>query len=189
MLKKQLQNYIEQNNPVALTELELTFAKANNLLVEGVEVVPATIQPTVFERCNKETEDSIAAVDQQFLAQPISHLKEHQEEFVYIEAERFGIVRIDAISLELDEMFKNYTAMFGFAMQKKYGDAIKAYLDEKLKDVSFPYSASFSGQDGLWEINMNIAGLPGFNEEQSFEKVIDAIYEFIFKLLEALEQK
>lgn len=187
MLKKQLQLLIE-TTPVALLPIERKYAEEQGLLEESTDVLTATFQSSVVERCIKETEEPVAGTDAAFYTQPISYLKEHEEEFVYVEANRFDVVGIDAVALEFDRLYGSYTALFGFQMQKKYGDAIKSYLDENLQETAVPYSISFSGQDGLWEMNINVGAIPGFNDTQSFEQVISAFYEFMFRLLESVEQ-
>ena len=147
MLKKQLQLLIE-TTPVALLPIERNYAEKQGLLEVGTDVLTATFQASVVERCIKETEEPVVGTDAAFYTQPISYLKEHEEEFVYVEANRFDVVGIDAVALEFDRLYGSYTALFGFQMQKKYGDAIKSYLDENLQETAVPYSISFSGQDG-----------------------------------------
>lgn len=188
MLQKQLKLLIEKT-PVALLPIERKYAEEQGLLEAGTDVLPAIFQPSVVERCNKETEEPVAGTDAAFYTQPISYLKEHEEEFVYVEANRLDVVGIDAVAVEFDRLYGGYTALFGFQMQKKYGDAIKSYLDKNLQQAAVPYSISFSGQDGLWEMNINVGAMPGFDDTQSFEQVMSAFYEFMFHLLESIEQQ
>lgn len=47
---------------------------------------------------------------------------------------------------------------------------------------------AFSGQDGLWEVNLALNALEGFSEQQSFGEVFVLLYRFVFELLVELEE-
>lgn len=190
MLQKQLEEYIEQhlkNNEIPLMDIEKDYAQKHQLLQEGTSVIEKKLQLEVLERCSKETEDTIAPVDAEFVQQSIQYLKEHPNEFIYSEATAFDIIRIDAMALEFDDAFEMYTALFGLKLQKKYGEAIRAYFDAHVSEAIGNYSVSFSGQDGLWEVNVALNCIEGFTEAQSFEESYALLYRFIFKLVEAVE--
>ena len=141
---------------------------------------------TVIERCDKETEELIASEKLNFLTEPLLYLKKNQNEFLYVESPSFESIRVDAIVLELDDVFGTYTAMFGLKLQKKFGIAIKAYLDEQLKGEGAKHSVMFSDKDGLWEVNFALNYAEGFNEELSLEEAYQFTYRFIEKLIEAV---
>lgn len=50
------------------------------------------------------------------------------------------------------------------------------------------YSVSFSGQDGLWEVNVALNCIDGFTEAQTFEESYALLYRFIFNLIEAADE-
>jgi hypothetical protein len=191
LLKKQMENYITDNTrdqKIALFEVEQDFAEKHQLLPSGVTVTEKDFHFRIIERCNKETEDVICTEDSAFLAESISYFKKQQNEFVYVESESLELVRIDAIALEFDDVFETYTVLFGLKLQKKFGSAIKAYLDAHLHGDAAKYSVMFSGEDGLWDVNFALDFAEGFSEDLSLEKVYALIYRFVFKLIEAIEE-
>lgn len=137
----------------------------------------------LIERCNKETEELLATETAEFLQKKISYFKENQEEFIYIDSPIFEQYRMEAIVFEFDEMFKVYTALFGFKLQKKYGEAIKMYFKEHLTSMLGSSSASFSGEDGLWEVNIALDAIEGFTGEETIEQANDLVTQFIEKML------
>lgn len=191
MLKQQLENYIENHiseNKIELFDIEKKFAEKHQLLSSDLIVTEKAFHTDVLERCNKETEELIATETPAFLGKSISYLKEQANEFVYVESSDFELIRIDAVALEFDDVFETYTALFGLKLQKKFGDAIKNYLNTHLTGDNAKYSVMFSGEDGLWDVNVPLDYIEGFNEEQSFEEIYNMIYRFFFKLVEEIEE-
>ncbi|MEG0472372.1 MAG: protoporphyrinogen oxidase [Solibacillus sp.] len=141
----------------------------------------------VVERCSKETEETIAVADATFTSTPISYLKENQGEFIFAECTQFQDIRVDVMAVEYDEAFRLYTALFGLKLQKKYSDAIRRYLKEHVKSALGSSSASFSAQDGLWELNVAVDCLEGFNEQLTIQQVYELLYQFVAQLLETIE--
>ena len=117
----------------------------------------------------------------------LNHLKTHIEEFLYVESKSFDLVGIDAVSLEIDDVFRTYTAMFGLKMKKKYESAIKKYLDDNLSDGEGKYSVAFSGGDGLFDMNFALNYAAGFNEEMTFLEAYNLIYSFVFSMVAEIE--
>ncbi|NYF25478.1 branched-chain amino acid aminotransferase [Sporosarcina sp. JAI121] len=191
MLKKELAKYIadnEKDNKIQLFDVDKEYADKHQLISSDVTVVEKEFNFSVIERCVKETEDLIRAEDLDFLNTSISYLKSHLNEFVYVESSAFETIRIDAVVLEFDEVFESYTALFGLKVQKKYGDAIKMYLDTHLKGDGAKYSVMFSGEDGLWDMNFALDFVKDFSDDLSFVEVYQLMYGFIFKLVEAIEE-
>jgi hypothetical protein len=191
MLKKQMEQYIEDHmhdNNIGLFQFEKDYAEKHQLLSSHVIAVEKSFHFQIIERCNKESEAVIQAENHSFLAEPVSFLKSHQEDFIYVEANDFGLVGVDAIALEFDDVFETYTALFGLKLQKKCGAAIKAYLDTHLQGDGAKYNVMFSGEDGLWDMNFALDFVEGFHESQSFEEVYELIYRFVFNLVEAVEE-
>ena len=144
------------------------------------------LQLEVVERCSKETEDTITAGDLTFAATPIQYLKEQQGEFIYIECTAFQDIRVDAVALEFDDAFSLYTALFGLKLQKKYSEAIHRYLKQHVKSALGSSSAAFSGQEGLWELNIAVDCIEGFNEQLTIEEVCELLYHFVAQLIQSV---
>ncbi|WP_234417227.1 MULTISPECIES: protoporphyrinogen oxidase [unclassified Lysinibacillus] len=140
----------------------------------------------VLERCSKETEDTITAEGVTFAQTAIRYLKENQGEFIYAECPQFQDIRVDAVALEYDDAFNLYTALFGLKLQKKHGETIRQFLKANLKSALGSSSASFSGQEGLWELNIAVDCIEGFTEDLTIEQVYELLYQFIEKLLEVV---
>lgn len=146
-----------------------------------------TLHLEVLERCSKETEDTITAEQTAFAATPISYLKENQGEFIYVECTQFNDIRVDAVALEFDDAFNLYTALFGLKLQKKHSEAIRNYLKANVKSVLGSSSAAFSGQEGLWELNIAVDCIEGFKDSMSIEEVCELFYQFVAQLLTTVE--
>ncbi|ATP39967.1 protoporphyrinogen oxidase [Solibacillus sp. R5-41] len=141
----------------------------------------------VVERCSKETEETIAVADVAFTNTPIGYLKENQGEFIFAECTQFQDIRVDVMAIEYDDAFRLYTALFGLKIQKKHGDAIRSYLKEHVKSALGSSSASFSAQEGLWELNVAVDCLEGFNDQLTIQQVYELLYHFVAQLLETIE--
>ncbi|MEK5068931.1 branched-chain amino acid aminotransferase [Sporosarcina sp. FSL K6-1508] len=192
MLKKQMEKYIVENtkdNKIEFFEVDKEYVAKHQLITSGQTVLDKDFHFNVVERCVKETENLIREEDQQFLSGSISYLKNHMNEFIYVESDAFDLIRIDAVVLECDDVFKTYSSLFGLKLQKKFGDAIKAYLDTHLHGDGAKYSVLFSNEDGLWDMNFALDYVDGFNEDLSFVEVYQLMYNFIFKLVEAIDEE
>lgn len=192
MLKKQMEKYIVENtkdNKIEFFEVDKEYVAKHQLITSGQTVLDKDFHFNVVERCVKETENLIREEDQQFLSGSISYLKNHMNEFIYVESDAFDLIRIDAVVLECDDVFKTYSSLFGLKLQKKFGDAIKAYLDTHLHGDGAKYSVLFSNEDGLWDMNFALDYVDGFSEDLSFVEVYQLMYNFIFKLVEAIDEE
>ena len=149
-------------------------------------MVHKNLEYIVIERCDKETEELIATEESTFLTQPLEYLKKHQNEFIYIESPALESIRVDAIALELDDVFETYTAMLGLKLQKKFGPAMKAYLEEHVQGEG-AYSVMFSDKDGLWDVNFALNYANGFTEDMSLDNAYQFTYSFVSKLVEAVQ--
>lgn len=138
---------------------------------------------TQIERCHKQTDDLIATEAADFLASPIHFLKEHDQEFLYMESPLFEELKMDAVVFEYDEMFDAYTALFGLRLQKKYATAIKEYLHTHLRSIFGASSASFSGNEGLWEINIALTAVEGFKEDGTLLEALVSLEKFMRALI------
>ena len=142
---------------------------------------------SALERCNKETEETVAVETAEFLQQKISYFKVHQEEFLYAESSDFANAKMDAVVLEFDDMFKVYTALFGLRLQKKVDQQLKAYLRDNLKGMLGSSSAMFEGNEGIWEVNIALDAIEGFTGEETIEQAYELLINFVKTMLGALE--
>ena len=196
MLKQQLEQYITAQlqtdaEKIALHKEEKTYVEKHQLLHTGVEVVlkdaASRFSDAYLERCQKDTVALIIVETPKFLDTKIDHLKTHIEEFLYVESKSFDLVGIDAVSLEIDDVFKTYTAMFGLKMKKKYESRIKDYLDANLNGEEGKYSVAFSGNDGLFDMNFALNYAAGFSEDMTFLEAYNLIYSFVFSMVAEIE--
>ena len=77
--------------------------------------------------------------------------------------------------------------MFGLYIQKKYSAEIRAFLDEHYNSEKMQYSMMFAANEGLWEINLPINYLNGFNDSSSIEEMYQFLYSLIFRLAATIE--
>lgn len=111
----------EQVN-LALFDVERAYAEKHALLHEGAMEDRTSLHFNVIERCDKLNEELLAEETESFLAIPVQYLKEHSHEFMYVESDRFEVIRVDSFALEFDEAFGVYSALFGLRLQKKQGE-------------------------------------------------------------------
>ncbi len=71
-----------------------------------------------IERCDKDSEELISKENYSFLTSSIQHLKQNMNEFLYIESPSFENIKTDALSFEVDDVFKTYMVLLGFKVQK-----------------------------------------------------------------------
>lgn len=186
MLKKTFEKLIEVQGPqLALLPIEKAYVEKHALTTEATE---KAVEVTVLERLNKETEELIAEEGAAFLQTPIRYLKENMGEFVYAELAELDHIRTDAFALEFDEAFETYTAMFAVALQKKYKQDIQAHLISTLDIEKFKSSVAFEGKEGVWEMNIALDSLDSFSADMTFGEVYEFLYNFVFTLLEKVEQ-
>lgn len=141
-----------------------------------------------IERCDKETEEIIAKEDVSVLQTPLKQLKEKQNEFLYIESPTFEQVKVDTISLELDDVFETYMALLGLKVQKKHTTTIQSFLKENLHGDIVNSSAMFSGKDGIWDVNIPLDCIKGFHEEMSIKEALTFTCTFLHALVQSIEQ-
>lgn len=142
-----------------------------------------------IERCDKDSEEVIAQEQAAFLNTSLTHLKQHMNEFVYIESNSFEPIKTDSLSFEVDDVFKTYMVLLGLKVQKKHAPIIKAYLEENLHGEEIYSSMMFSGEDGLWDINIPLDNMDGFREEMTIQDATSLTYSFVGQLVNAIEQQ
>ncbi|WP_042347563.1 branched chain amino acid aminotransferase [Bacillus massiliigorillae] len=200
MLKKQMEQYIEgllkedsNSQQIELYKEEKAYVEKHHLLPNQNITITEKDDSSRFldvyiERCNKETEELIAEEGSQFLNEPLSYLVKHKNEFIYLESDYFNIIGVDAISLEVDDVFGTYNVMLGLKLQKKYESAIKSYLSNALSGDSVKSGIIFSQGDGLWDLNFMLNFVNGYKEDMTLREAYQLIYSFIFELGEVIEE-
>lgn len=183
MLKEKITQLIDTNEP--LFSIEKAYAVNQGLMNENNEVGNKEWKFPVIERCLKETEEVIIEEQDSFMNQPISYFAKNADEFLYIESNAFETIGVDGIAFETDDVFQTSTVLFGLKVQKKWGPFLKGYFEENVGAKTF--SAMFSDKDGLWDVNIPLDHLDGFQSEMPIKDAMDLAYQFIFKLLEAIE--
>lgn len=183
MLKDKIARFIAENE--ALFPIEKEYAVKQELIEENAEMKNKEWSFPVIEKCLKETEEVIKAESESFMNEPVSYFTKNADEFLYVESTAFEMIGVDGIALEMDDVFETTTVLFGLKVQKKWSAFLKDYLAANVGSPT--YSAMFSDQDGLWDINIPLDQLDGFHKDMTIKDAIDLAYRFIFKLLEAIE--
>nr|WP_263326560.1 branched-chain amino acid aminotransferase [Neobacillus sp. Marseille-Q6967] len=137
-----------------------------------------------IERCSKETETMIGNESGAFLNQPISYLKTHKNEFIYLESKWFEEIGVEGVSLEVDDVFGTYDVMLGLKLQKKLEKPLKEFLDNHLQGDEAKFDLMFSHEDGLWDLNFALNFVDGFEDHMSINEAYQLIYRFLSQLVE-----
>ncbi len=176
---------------VELYQEEKEYIEKNEMMSNDVTVIekdPTTrFLEAYIERCNKETEETIATESFGFLESSIDYLQKHKNEFLYFESRWFEQIGVDAISFEVNDVFGTYDVMAGLKLQKKFESALKENLRNELQGDKGKFELMFNQNDGLWDLNFALNYVNGFIEEMSFEEAYRLIYRFLFTLVERTE--
>ncbi|WP_338595066.1 branched-chain amino acid aminotransferase [Bacillus safensis] len=180
-LQNRLQDLLKEGQ--ALTDFEYDEAARRNWPLEGARIKEeARFGDVYIERVDKESEDMIQTESASFLNTPLTYVKKHQKEFIYIESKWFDVVKVDGLAIEWDEVFQTYTVLFGFKRPKKDTNI--------LKDLLSPLNGAqlqFNGQDGLFDVNLQLLELEDIHEDTPLIDVITAVYRFLFRMIIQLE--
>ncbi|UIN48507.1 branched-chain amino acid aminotransferase [Bacillus safensis] len=180
-LQNRLQDLLKEGQ--ALTDFEYDEAARRNWTLEGARIKEeARFGDVYIERVDKESENMIQTENPSFLNTPLTYVKKHQKEFIYIESKWFDVVKVDGLAIEWDEVFQTYTVLFGLKRPKKDTNI--------LKDMLSPLNGAqlqFNGQDGLFDVNLQLLELEDIHEDTAFIDVISAVYRFLFRMIVQLE--
>ncbi|MFJ7160877.1 branched-chain amino acid aminotransferase [Bacillus safensis] len=180
-LQNRLQDLLKEGQ--ALTDFEYDEAARRNWTLEGARIKEeARFGDVYIERVDKESENMIQTENASFLNTPLTYVKKHQKEFIYIESRWFDVVKVDGLAIEWDEVFQTYTVLFGLKRPKKDTNI--------LKDMLSPLNGAqlqFNGQDGLFDVNLQLLELEDIHEDTAFIDVISAVYRFLFRMIIQLE--
>ncbi|RSK29325.1 branched-chain amino acid aminotransferase [Bacillus sp. HMF5848] len=158
--------------------------------IQVEEINISRFSEAYIERGDKETENMLAIETPEFLQQPITYLKEHMSEFVYVESKWLDIIGVDAFSFELDDVFRTYSVLLGLRVPKKLESELKKQLTHNLHGSGISvFSLMYSQEDGLWELNFTFNNVDGFSENLTLEQAFSLIYQFIFTIQAGLESK
>ena len=141
-----------------------------------------------IERCSKETETMIANESSNFLNQPITYLKEHKNEFIYVESKLFEEIGIEGVSVEVDDVFGTYDVMLGLKLQKKFEKLLKEQLNHSLHGDEAKFDLVFSHDDGLWDLNFALNYVNGYTENISIHEALQLIHQFLTTLVHTVKQ-
>ncbi|MGG0412242.1 branched-chain amino acid aminotransferase [Peribacillus simplex] len=195
MLKKQMETYISKTvfeNKVELYKEEKDYLEKHKLIADDIIIVEkenaSRFTDAYMERSNKESEELISEENSAFLSQPIEYLKNNKDEFLYFESQWFELIGVEALSLEVDDVFGTYNAMFGLKFQKKMGEVLKTYLTKELQEGIGSFSLMFNQGDGLWDVNLALDNVEGFREDMSLDEAFNLIYHFLFILVQTIEE-
>lgn len=142
-----------------------------------------------IERCSKETETMIANEASSFLNQPITYLKEHKNEFIYVESTLYEQIGVEGVSLEVDDVFGTYDVMLGLKLQKKFEKMLKEQLNNSLNGEEAKFDLMFSHDDGLWDLNFALNYVNGYKEDLSLNEAFQLIHQFLSHLVETIKVK
>ncbi|MCM3255341.1 MULTISPECIES: hypothetical protein [Priestia] len=199
MLQSNIQTYIEkemnvQGQSLSLYQEEKEYALQKklvpqNLMIEEKEE-SLRFKDSYIERVDKETDELIAEESPlSFLDTPISYLKEHRSEFLYVESKWFEFIKLDGCSFEVDDVFGTYKVLTGLHMQKKFGSLLKQFFAKELNESPTSVQLLFNDKDGLWDVNIELDAIKEFNEKMSIGEVLVLIYRFFFHLAEYVENE
>ncbi|MFQ6585540.1 hypothetical protein [Priestia megaterium] len=199
MLQSNIQTYIEkemnvQGQSLSLYQEEKEYALQKklvpqNLMIEEKEE-SLRFKDSYIERVDKETDELIAEeFPLSFLDTPISYLKEHRSEFLYVESKWFEFIKLEGCSFEVDDVFGTYKVLTGLHMQKKFVSLLKQFFAKEFNESPTSVQLLFNDKDGLWDVNIELDAIKEFNEKMSIGEVLVLTYRFFFHLVEYVENE
>lgn len=148
----------------------------------------SSLNEVYIERCSKETETMIANESSNFLHQPLTYLREHKNEFIYVESALFEEIGVEGVSLEVDDVFGTYDVMLGLKLQKKFEKMLKEQLNNTLQGDEAKFDLMFSHDDGLWDLNFALNFVDGYKENMTLNEAFQLIHQFLYRLVNAIKQ-
>ncbi|WP_025786299.1 hypothetical protein [Sporosarcina sp. D27] len=189
MITKWMKNYIaehESQEGLPLNPQQKEFLEKKELLSPDMKVIDAPAFSPMYSLSNKETDEPLETpANTGNLA--VSLVKTQPTSYLFAEDPSFATIGIDGVVLEMDDVFETVTALFGLQVQKKHGEWLKKYIDAQLGTAPGTRSLMFSADDGLWDVNIALDYVDGFSVSNTFDETLKLVYEFVFKMLVALE--
>ncbi|WP_409274663.1 branched-chain amino acid aminotransferase [Neobacillus sp. SCS-31] len=189
MLKINMEKFLKKNE--SLFSEEIKYAVKQGLVEEGTisERDPSErFKDAYIELSDKETEELVSKGGAELLQQPVSYFKKNINQFMYVESKWFDLVDVDAVVIEVDDVFRNYQALLGLKLQKKYGETLNQLLQRKFEFAKTDYSLMFDGGEGIWNFNFSLEALKAFNEEQTINETLNLVYQFLLAMAEEVER-
>lgn len=183
--------YIETNDTelgIPMNDIQQKFAEQKGLLTADAKTIPAQSFNPEYSLSNKETDEDNTLPDG-MNKMTVAYVKKHSNEYVYAEEPIFSTIGIDGVSLEEDDVFGTITALFGLQVQKKHGEWMKNYIDSTLGKAPGTRSLMFSGEDGMWDVNIALNYVDGFSDDLTFNETLELLYTWVFNMLVALEEQ
>lgn len=185
VLKNQLENTKKNELHIELFKEEKDYVEKFNLIPDEVKEKVTLIEKNsgerfieaYIERSDKESEQLISTEGVSFLKQPLDLLKKHKNEFVYVESENLDLIGVDAIAIEVDDVFGTYDVMIGLKLQKKLQKQIKDQLNQTLNGEGPTFDLMFSQEDGLWNLNFALNDVQGYREDLLMGEAFNLIYQ------------
>lgn len=192
MLKEQMEKYLkssQEGNEVIVFAEEKEYLEKHQMNVPELSLKneEERFLNAYIERCDKESENLIKQESFSFLKESLDFLKKHKNDFIYVESSWFELIGVDAVSLEVDDVFGTYDVMLGLKLQKKFAQPLKDYLNEHLHNNGAKFDLVFNGDEGLWSLNFALNYVKGFREQMTIGEAYAIIYQFLFRLVEAVE--
>ncbi|MDZ5473909.1 branched-chain amino acid aminotransferase [Bacillus sp. 31A1R] len=192
MLKNNLKKHIEENgNTISLFKEEINFIQKYELNLGSIDLNEkeegTRFADAYIERCDKESENVLAEETASFLNQSIQYLQKNKNEFIYLESPWFELLDVDAVSLEVDDVFGTYDVMLGLKLQKKFEGQLKMQLNHLLNGEGAKFDLMFDANEGFWNLNFTLNYASDFNEDMTIGEAYQLIHRLLFAVVEGLE--
>jgi len=194
LLKSKIEKYMNNHKvdgKIALYKEEVAFYIEKGIVSqeEIVEVKDEKrFSDLYLELANKETDELIVdEVEASFLNDQIHYLETNLDQYIYVESSAFQMISTESFILEVDSVFKSYELLLGLQLQKKFEKDIRSFIEDALEGDNIRYSLMFNGQEGLWEVNLPLENVKGFNKEMTVSEAIKLAYLFLFDLSKSLD--
>ncbi|KAB7671211.1 branched-chain amino acid aminotransferase [Bacillus sp. B1-b2] len=190
MLLKKLETYIKKQDTDKVLLLEEEFNHLTETFA-NVEVVNSVdrFSDLYLELVNKETDETVESdLPYSFLDSQMNYFEKNIENYLYIESSAFEIISAESFMIEVDSVFSTYELILGLQLPKKKEKDIRNYINANLQEESASFQLLFNDKDGLWELNLPLDKINGFDKNMTLAESIKLAYLFLFNLGIALER-
>ncbi|HEY4579058.1 MAG TPA: hypothetical protein VIG63_04290 [Savagea sp.] len=134
---------------------------------------------TTIERCHKETDEVIETLSKEALDTPMNQLEKWMDSFIYLESPHFDQLQMDCLTLEKDDVFLTYTALFGLHLPKDQQEFLKYYIETHTNPTLAKHAILYSDKDRMFDVNFTLDALEGFNAQLTIQETIDLLSAFM----------
>lgn len=190
LLLKKLETYIKKQDTDKVLLLEEEFNHLTETFA-NVEVVNSVdrFSDLYLELVNKETDETVESdLPYSFLDSQMNYFEKNIENYLYIESSAFEIISAESFMIEVDSVFSTYELILGLQLPKKKEKDIRNYINANLQEESASFQLLFNDKDGLWELNLPLDKINGFDKNMTLAESIKLAYLFLFNLGIALER-